>query len=119
MYRRKIGVFLLVCCLLVMGSMPVLAADATMENKTQHQMEQEGSIYDIHGNAIFYGNGEAKAGCTHIPCNQVTDTVWQHIHTGLRCDVYTANATWCKCCNTILRMNSGWTYSYTHYGCTM
>ena len=118
MYKKRIGAFLLVFCLLIMGSMQVLAAEPTVANKTELQQEQEGNIYDGNGNLINI-DAKSRAGCTHIPCNHVTDTVWQHVHTGTRCDVYTANATWCKCCNTILKMNSGWTYSYTHYGCTM
>lgn len=118
MYKKRIGAFLLVFCLLIMGSMQVLAAETTVANKTELQQEQEGNIYDGNGNLINI-DAKSRAGCTHISCNHVTDTVWQHVHTGTRCDVYTANATWCKCCNTILKMNSGWTYSYTHYGCTM
>ncbi len=119
MCKKKMGVFLLVCCLLTMWTMPVLAAETTVEKTTEYQAEKEGNVYDSNGNLISIDTKQTKASCTHIPCNHVTDTVWQHVHTGMRCDVYTANATWCKCCNTILKMNSGWTYSYTHYGCTM
>lgn len=77
----------------------------------------EGKIYDDEGGVLEQNSKEIRGTCTHIPCKHETDTVWQHRHTGSRCDVYTANATWCKCCNTILKFNTGWTYSYTHYGC--
>lgn len=77
----------------------------------------DGKIYNEKGELLNSFYSEYRGTCTHIPCNHVTDTVWQHRHIGVRCDVYTANATWCKCCNTILKFNSGWVYSYTHYGC--
>lgn len=86
---------------------------------TEMTEECDGRIYNAEGGVLKQISSGAKASCTHIPCNHVTDTVWQHRHTGLRCDVYTANATWCKCCDTILEFNSGWVYSYTHYGCNL
>lgn len=58
MYKKRIGAFLLVFCLLIMGSMQVLAAETTVANKTELQQEQEGNIYDGNGNLI---NIDAKA----------------------------------------------------------
>lgn len=118
MYKKKIGVFLLICCLLAVSSMPVFAAELTKESSIPFQKKQEGNIYDDCGNLISIDANRAKAGCSHIPCAHVTDTVWQHVHVGVRCDVYRANATWCNCCKTILDINSDWIYSYSHYGCT-
>ena len=74
-------------------------------------------IYNEKGDVLNLSYIEFKSSCTHASGNRVTDTVWQHRHTGSRCDVYKANATWCKKCNTILKYNSAWVYSYTHYGC--
>ncbi len=104
------------CCMLLTNFSYVMAADS--EN-TSSKMEEkfDGKIYSEKGASLNSSYSEYRGTCTHIPCNHVTDTVWQHRHTGKRCDVYKANATWCKCCNTILKFNSGWVYSYTHYGC--
>lgn len=107
---------LILCCMMLINTSYTMAGEET--NQSYEMAERcEGSIYNSEGGLIVLDLVESRASCTHIPCNTVTDTVWQHVHTGLRCDVYTANATWCKCCNTILRFNSNWVYSYTHYGC--
>lgn len=117
--RRKIKALFMalsMCCMLLTNFTYVMAANP--EN-TSSKMEEkfEGKIYNEKGELLNSFYSEYRGTCTHIPCNHVTDTVWQHRHIGVRCDVYTANATWCKCCNTILKFNSGWVYSYTHYGC--
>ena len=117
--RRKIKALFMVlsmCCMLLTNFTYVMAANP--EN-TSSKMEEkfDGKIYNEKVELLNSFYSEYRGTCTHIPCNHVTDTVWQHRHIGVRCDVYTANATWCKCCNTILKFNSGWVYSYTHYGC--
>lgn len=118
--RKKVKVFgmvLSICCLLFFSFSYVMA---TEHNNISAELEKcNEKIYNTEGVMLEQNNSGVRASCTHIPCNQVTDTVWQHRHNGLRCDVYTANATWCKCCNTILQFNSGWVYSYTHYGCNL
>ena len=117
--RRKTKVLFMVlgvCCMLFTNFSYVMAANS--ENSFSKMEEKfERKIYNEKGDLLNSSYSEYRGTCTHIPCNHVTDTVWQHRHTGVRCDVYTANATWCKCCNTILKFNSGWVYSYTHYGC--
>ena len=92
---------------------------ATNPNNNISKMEKkvDWKIYNEKGDVLNLSYIEFKSSCTHASGNRVTDTVWQHRHTGSRCDVYKANATWCKKCNTILKYNSAWVYSYTHYGC--
>lgn len=107
--RRKIKALFMVlsmCCMLLTNFTYVMAANP--EN-TSSKMEEkfDGKIYNEKGELLNSFYSEYRGTCTHIPCNHVTDTVWQHRHIGVRCDVYTANATWCKCCNTILKFNSG------------
>lgn len=123
--RKKVkifGVILGICCVMFSNITYVMAEEKneviTKENEVIAE-ENDGKIYNAEGEVIEALAKKTKGSCTHIPCAHVTDTVWQHRHTGSRCDVYTANATWCKCCNTILKFNTKWVYSYTHYGCTM
>lgn len=115
---RNMGMILATLCLLLSNSSYVLAAENDSA-LSESAFESKGNVYDSSGERLREIFSEERSSCTHIPCNHVTDTVWQHIHTGIRCDVYTANATWCKCCNTILKINSAWVYSYTHYGCNL
>ena len=112
---KRLAMSVVFSCILLSGFSCVMAA----ENNVILAEECCGKIYNPEGEILSQSIHEVRTSCTHIPCNRVTDTVWQHRHTGLRCDVYTANATWCKCCNTILNFNSGWVYSYTHYGCNL
>lgn len=83
-------------------------------NFSKMEEKVDGKIYNEKGDVLNLSYIEFKSSCTHASGNRVTDTVWQHRHTGSRCDVYKANATWCKKCNTILKYNSAWVYSYTH-----
>ena len=115
---RAMGMLLAICCLLMSNFSYAMATESD-DASTDIADEQNGKIYDGEGEVLRQSLSGERASCTHIPCRRVTDTVWQHRHTGPRCDVYTANATWCKCCNTILKFNSGWVYSYTHYGCNL
>ena len=76
-------------------------------NFSKMEEKVDGKIYNEKGDVLNLSYIEFKSNCTHASGNRVTDTVWQHRHTGSRCDVY----------NTILKYNSAWVYSYTHYGC--
>ena len=75
-------------------------------NFSKMEEKVDGKIYSEKGDVLNLSYIEFKSSCTHASGN-----------TGSRCDVYKANATWCKKCNTILKYNSAWVYSYTHYGC--
>ena len=102
--------------MLLINSSYVMAANPD-NNFSKMEEKVDGKIYSEKGDVLNLSYIEFKSSCTHASGNRVTDTVWQHRHTGSRCDVYKANATWCKKCNTILKYNSAWVYSYTHYGC--
>ena len=115
---RAMVMILAMCCLFMPNYSYVMAAESN-DISVEIADEYNGKIYDEEGDELKQSLSEERASCTHIPCRNVTGTVWQHRHTGARCDVYKANATWCKCCNTILKFNSGWLYSYTHYGCDL
>lgn len=117
---RRLSMILTICSMVMINTICVFAADNSTE--TYEVAESCGGIIcDATDTKLIVPNSlTERASCTHIPCNRVTDTVWQHVHTGIaKCDVYTATATWCKCCDTILSIDSDWVYSYTHYGCTM
>ena len=121
---KYLSLMTMICCIFVSSSLCVLAKDSAspIEHKSKitaiASTKEESRIYNGDGDLLSVDQSLQKASCTHIPCNTVTDTVYQHRHVGtLRCDVYTAKATWCKCCNTILKFNSSWKYSYTHYNC--
>lgn len=117
--RRKTKVLFMalsMCCMLLINSSYVMAANPD-NNFSKMEEKVDGKIYSEKGDVLNLSYIEFKSSCTHASGNRVTDTVWQHRHTGSRCDVYKANATWYKKCNTILKYNSAWVYSYTHYGC--
>ena len=108
--RRKTKVLFMalsMCCMLLINSSYVMAANPD-NNFSKMEEKVDGKIYNEKGDVLNLSYIEFKSSCTHASGNRVTDTVWQHRHTGSRCDVYKANATWCKKCNTILKYNSAW-----------
>ena len=76
------------CCMLLINSSYVMAANPD-NNFSKMEEKVDGKIYNEKGDVL---------NLSYI-------------------DVYKAKATWCKKCNTILKYNSAWVYSYTHYGC--
>ena len=96
--RRKTKVLFMalsMCCMLLINSSYVMAANPD-NNFSKMEEKVDGKIYNEKGDVLNLSYIEFKSSCTHASGNRVTDTVWQHRHTGSRCDVYKANATWCK-----------------------
>lgn len=56
-----------------------------------------------------------QTSCTHIPCNQVEDTLSAHVRiSSTECWVYTKRVLICRCCGAAVKSLSDWKLSYSH-----
>ena len=75
-------------------------------------VEQE-NVMDVTAETLVMNKSE----CTHIPCNQVIETLYKHDCYASNpdiCYVSTAEFYRCKCCNQYISQKTDWVYSYSH-----
>ncbi|MFI3215146.1 MAG: hypothetical protein R3Y24_17715 [Eubacteriales bacterium] len=117
--NRIMGLVLTVCCLFAMGGGTVFAEEniQNVDDTYYAEMEQQIILDEFGNKVVLEEDAITKSSCTHIPCNQVTVTVYKHDTNGFICRVYKGTALQCKCCNQIIKLHNNWQYIETIVAC--